>query len=95
MYAFSLWAMLSIMDQLLPDDFFRSGGDVIHLLGPAHGIDGFHFFCDTFCGLHWGNQGFHALLSLLVKIVCQQGAFAPIGNPESKESAIPLKSQPF
>ena len=28
------------------------------------------------------------------KVVCQQGAFAPIGNPESKESAIPLKSQP-
>ena len=28
------------------------------------------------------------------KVVCQQGAFTPIGNPESKESAIPLKSQP-
>ena len=26
--------------------------------------------------------------------MCQQGVFTPIGNPESKESAIPLKSQP-
>jgi len=26
--------------------------------------------------------------------VCQQGAFTPIGSPESEESAIPLKTQP-
>jgi len=26
--------------------------------------------------------------------VCQQGAFTPIGSPESKGFAIPLKSQP-
>ena len=28
------------------------------------------------------------------KVVCQQGAFAPIGNPEVKEPAVPSQSQP-
>ena len=28
------------------------------------------------------------------KVVCQQGAFTPIGNPEVKEHAVPLQSQP-
>ena len=26
--------------------------------------------------------------------MCQQGAFTPIGNPEVKEHAVPLQSQP-
>lgn len=33
------------------------------------------------------------LFQMRSKIVYQQGAFPPIGNPESKESAIPLQSQ--
>ena len=28
------------------------------------------------------------------KVVCQQGAFTPIENPEVKEHAVPLQSQP-
>ena len=28
------------------------------------------------------------------QVVCQQGAFTPIGNPEVKEHAVPLQSQP-
>ena len=34
-------------------------------------------------------------LDFFHKIVCQQGAFTPIGNPEVKEPAVPLQSQPF
>ena len=33
-------------------------------------------------------------LDFASKIVCQQGAFTPIGNPEVKEPAVPLQSQP-
>ena len=60
--------MLPTVDQLLSDDFFRSGGDAIHALGPAQGIGSFQCFGDTLCGLHLGDQGFHALLGQLIQV---------------------------
>ena len=68
--------MLSIVDQLLPDDFFRSGGDVVRALSPANRISSFQCFCDTLCGLRLGDQGFHTFLDLLVQIgkVCPEVA---------------------
>ena len=66
--------MLSIVDQLLPDDFFRSGGDVVHALSPSYRIGSFQSLCDTLCGFQSGNQGFHALLGLLIQVgkVCPE-----------------------
>ena len=60
--------MLFIVDQRLSDNCFCSGYNVVHLLSPADGISSFQCFRDTLCGYQLGNQGFQALLGLLVHV---------------------------
>jgi len=53
--------MLSIVDNLLQDDFFRSGGDAVYALSPTDGIGSFQSFRDALCGFQLGDQGVHRL----------------------------------
>ena len=47
---------------------------LLDLPRPAKRISGFQVLCDTLCGLHLGDQGFHALVGLFIQVgkVCPE-----------------------
>ena len=49
-------------------DFLRSGVDIIHLLCPGQRVAGFQPLGDALGGFHLDDDGFQALLGLLIQI---------------------------
>ena len=60
--------MLFGEDQLMEHDFLRSGADIVHLLCPGQRIAGFQLLGDAPGGFHLDDDGFQALLGLLIQI---------------------------
>lgn len=60
--------MLFGEDQLMEHDFLRSGVDIVHLLRPGQRGAGFQFLGDALGGFHLDDDGFQALLGLLIQI---------------------------
>ena len=60
--------MLSIVDQLLPDNFLCPVSDTIHSPNPRRRISRFQCFCNALRGLHLLNDPLQLFLSLLVQV---------------------------
>ena len=60
--------MLFGEDQLMEHDFLRSGVDIVHLLRPGQRVAGLQLLGDALGGFHLVDDGFQALLGLLVQV---------------------------